>query len=475
MLRLRIPAATALALTVLSSCVTAPVPSTPLPSFSVAPGDVGEISADRVREDLQALEEIAAANGGNRAAGSSGYAASVDYVVGQLREMGYTVSTPVVDITAFRELPGSRLAIEGGATLESGRDFRAMLYSAAGDLTAPLATVGFPDSPGGEGNQGCDADDFAGFPAGAIAITPPGPCFRRQTVQNAVAAGAVALLAVYADREPGTALRPTLISPEGMDIPALTVVTEAGDALLAAVAEGKQVSLRVNVELTPAVAHNVIAEPEDAEPGGRVAMVGAHLDSVLDGPGVNDDGSGVAAVLEIARTFAEVPGGRLRVVLWAGEEYGIYGSRDYVESLADGELQTPIAYLNLDMLGSLNGVPFVYDDSQAADGSDQVRDYLLAALTALGVTAEPMDLGGASDHAAFQFAGIPTGGIFSGAAEKKTADQASAHGGTADEPMDACYHLPCDTTDNVDADLVAVYAAAIAQTARALAEGELLP
>jgi aminopeptidase S len=180
-------------------------------------------------------------------------------------------------------------------------------------------------------------------------------------------------------------------------------------------------------------------------------------------------------VLEIARTFAEVPGGRLRVGLWAGEEYGIYGSRDYVESLADGELQTPIAYLNLDMLGSLNGVPFVYDDSQAADGSDQVRDYLLAALTALGVTAEPMDLGGASDHAAFQFAGIPTGGIFSGAAEKKTADQASAHGGTADEPMDACYHLPCDTTDNVDADLVAVYAAAIAQTARALAEGELLP
>jgi aminopeptidase S len=86
-----------------------------------------------------------------------------------------------------------------------------------------------------------------------------------------------------------------------------------------------------------------------------------------------------------------------------------------------------------------------------------------------------MDLGGASDHAAFQFAGIPTGGIFSGASEDKTAEQASAHGGTAHEPMDACYHLTCDTTDNVDADLVAVYAAAVALAARAVAEGELLP
>ncbi|HET7520414.1 MAG TPA: M28 family peptidase, partial [Candidatus Limnocylindria bacterium] len=348
----------AILLLVLAGCSPAPaVPtSTPLASISIPPGGTVEIGAEGLQQHLEALARIAADHGGTRAAGTAGYAASVDYVVGQLRDMGYTVTTPVVDFTAFAELPGATLTLEDGTAFASGRDFRAMLYSASGDLTAPLATVGFPDSAGGEGNQGCDAGDFSAFPRGAIAITPPGPCFRRQTVLNAVEAGAVALIAVYPDREPGTALRPTLISPEGIDIPAMTAVTATGDALLAAAAAGQGLTVHLETALTPATAHSVIAEmPAD---GGRVAMVGAHLDSVLDGPGLNDDGSGVAAVLEIARSLAGGrPAGRLRVGFWAGEEYGIYGSRDYVESLGSGDVQTPIGYLNLDMLGSRNGVP----------------------------------------------------------------------------------------------------------------------
>lgn len=463
-------------LLVLGGCAPAPaVPTTtPVATFSLPPGGEVEISPDGLQRHLDALAQIAADNGGTRAAGTVGYAASVDYVVGQLRDMGYTVTTPVVDFTSFNELPGATLTLDDGTAFESGRDFRAMLYSASGDLTAPLATVGYPDSAGGEGNQGCDAGDFAGFPRGAIAVTPPGPCFRRQTVLNAVDAGAVALISVYPDREPGTALRPTLISPEGIEIPAMTAVTETGEALLAAAAAGGQLTIHLETSLTPATAHSVIAEMPAA--GGRVAMVGAHLDSVLDGPGLNDDGSGVAAVLEIARSLAGgTPGGRLRVGFWAGEEYGIYGSRDYVESLGSGEVQTPIGYLNLDMLGSRNGVPFVYDDSQAAAGSEAIRDYLVAVLAADGITAELMDLGGASDHAAFQFAGIPTGGIFSGASEIKTEEQATAHGGQAEEPMDACYHLPCDLPDNVDVELAATYAAAAAAAARAIISGELLP
>ena len=98
-------------------------------------------------------------------------------------------------------------------------------------------------------------------------------------------------------------------------------------------------------------------------------MLGGHLDSVHDGPGINDDGSGVAALLEIARAVAGgVDGGRIRFAFWAGEEYGLYGSRAYVTSLSPEDVSALAGYLNLDMLGSLNAVPFVYDDSQAAPG-----------------------------------------------------------------------------------------------------------
>ncbi len=127
------------------------------------------------------------------------------------------------------------------------------------------------------------------------------------------------------------------------------------------------------------------------------------------------------------------------------------------------------------MLGSLNAVPFVYDDSQAAAGSDQITDFLVQALDAAGTGAERMDLGGASDHFSFEQAGVPTGGIFSGANEVKTDAEASEFGGQPDEPLDACYHLACDTPENVDSQQVATFAGAAAAAALAMARGELLP
>jgi aminopeptidase S len=205
-------------------------------------------------------------------------------------------------------------------------------------------------------------------------------------------------------------------------------------------------------------------------------MLGAHLDSVLDGPGINDDGSGVAAVLEIARALAGgVDGGRVRFGFWAGEEYGLYGSRAYVAGLSPDDVESVAGYVNLDMLGSLNAVPFVYDDSQAAAGSEAITDFLEQALDAAGIGAERMDLGGSSDHFPFEQAGVPTGGIFSGASEDKTDDEAAEFGGQADQPLDACYHLACDTPENVDAEQVATFATAAAAATMALARGELLP
>ena len=118
-------------------------------------------------EHLAALEQIAQEHDGLRTAGTPGYTASVDYVVGQLRSFGYSVTTPVTEMSIFRELPGSTVEVDGGPSFAAGDDFHAMIYSGSGDLTAPIDEV-----TGGEG--GCEPSDFDGFQAGAIALVPPG-------------------------------------------------------------------------------------------------------------------------------------------------------------------------------------------------------------------------------------------------------------------------------------------------------------
>ena len=457
---------------VVAGCGSVQVPSPSAsgsPAASPLPSDSAiTISSDGVAQHLAALEQIAQEHDGVRTAGTPGYTASVDYVVDQLRSFGYSVTTPVAEMSIFRELPGSTVDVDGGPSFAAGDDFHAMIYSGGGDLTAPIEEV-----TGGEG--GCEPSDFDGFERGAIALVPPGGgCFRRQVVVNAQSAGAVAVISPNPAWEEGQAMRPTLIFPDGIQIPALAAIGSMGDALQDAATAGEDVHIRVTTEIEPTFVHNVVAEtPGDPT---RVAMFGGHLDSVHDGPGINDDGSGVAALLEMARAVAGgVDGGRIRFAFWAGEEYGLYGSRAYVTSLSPDEVSALAGYLNLDMLGSLNAVPFVYDDGQAAPGSEQITEFLVQALEAAGTGAERMDLGGSSDHFSFEQAGIPTGGIFSGATELKTDAEASEFGGQADQPLDACYHLACDTPENVDSQQVATFAEAAAAAAVALARGELLP
>jgi hypothetical protein len=439
-------------------------PPTPLPSIELP----GQFSSQNITATLQALEQVATDHGGVRTAGTAGYDASVDYVVGQLESFAYQVQTPSFTMATYRELPGSTVSVlDGGPTFSAPDDFRAMIYSADGDLTATVARVGFDDG----GSQGCNAADWRDFPEGSIALTPAGPCFRRDEVLLAEDAGAVALVVSYPDYGAGEARRPTLIQPGGIDIPVLSAIGALGDALSEASDAGAWVRIGLRTEIGSATVRNVIAETGT---GGRVAMVGGHLDSVHDGPGINDNGSGVAAVLEIARIVAQgAPAGRYRFGFWAGEEFGLLGSRDYMLGLSQAERQAIAAYLNLDMIGSPNGVAFVYRDQRAAAASASISDYLMAWLRQNGPGAEPEDLGGSSDHYFFADAGIPTGGIFSGATERKTAEQAATYGGTARQMMDACYHLACDTAANVDVERTVLYAQAAARALLLIGRGDL--
>jgi aminopeptidase S len=214
---------------------------------------------------------------------------------------------------------------------------------------------------------------------------------------------------------------------------------------------------------------NLITQRRGAEEG--VVMLGAHLDSVVAGPGINDNGSGVAALLVIAEQLHELPAPRrtVRFAFWGAEEGGPFGSAAYVDALDPDDRARIVAYLNFDMLASPNAVRFVYDEAGAAPGSQELTDRFVVALEQAGLAWEPIDLEGDSDHGPFIEAGIPTGGLFSGGIEPLTVSQAEVSGAVAGEPADACSHRACDTIDNVDVGTLEEMARVIARVLVTLA------
>ncbi|MFC8200342.1 M28 family metallopeptidase [Streptomyces sp. NPDC057298] len=195
------------------------------------------------------------------------------------------------------------------------------------------------------------------------------------------------------------------------------------------------------------VGYNLIAD----WPGGnanQVVMAGSHLDSVSSGAGINDNGSGSAAVLEAALAVSRAqyqPTKHLRFAWWGAEELGLVGSRYYVNNLSATNRAKISGYLNFDMIGSPNPGYFVYDDDPAIEKT--FKDFYAG----LGVATEIETEGdGRSDHAPFKSAGIPVGGLFTGASNTKSAAQAAKWGGTAGQSFDRCYHSSCDTTANIN-------------------------
>jgi Zn-dependent M28 family amino/carboxypeptidase len=189
----------------------------------------------------------------------------------------------------------------------------------------------------------------------------------------------------------------------------------------------------------------------------EVVLVGAHLDSVPEGPGINDNGSGSAAILEIALelTKTDFEGelqNKVRFAFWGAEELGLLGSQYYVDNLSEEELAKIKLNLNFDMVGSPNYVRFVYDGDNSLGtgvegpaGSAEIEEVFVNYFESRGLASEPTEFSGRSDYGPFLEAGIPAGGLFSGAEGIKTEEQAEIYGGLADVPYDPCYHLPCDS------------------------------
>jgi Zn-dependent M28 family amino/carboxypeptidase len=423
-----------------------------------------------------AFQRIADANGDTRASGSPGYDASADYVARSLRRAGYLVTRQPFDFPFFEEFGSTFAQIAPTPTTYVDQvDYDLFEFSGSGTAEAAVVPVDVNLTPPRGSTSGCEASDFLDAQGqstvtGRIALLQRGTCTFGTKVANAEAAGAVG--AVVFNQGNGTPeANPdryelffgTLGAPVG--IPAVSVSYLTGEQF----ATTAGLVLRITAETTSEIrsTENILAQTPDGRTD-NVVMVGAHLDSVPAGPGINDNGSGSAAILEIALQMAKVkPNNAVRFAWWGAEEAGLQGSNFYVGNLTEEQLAEIALYLNFDMVGSPNYFFGHYDGDDSSGtatveippGSAEIEDVFEKFYADNGLPAEDTDFDGRSDYQAFILNGIPAGGLFTGAEERKTAAQVELYGGVAGAAYDPCYHATCDSltpvADGADAALYA--------------------
>jgi Zn-dependent M28 family amino/carboxypeptidase len=423
------------------------------------------ITVDQLMEHEHALQNIADLSlfdgTPTRESGTPGYEASVDYVVSRLEAAGYDPVVQPFEFAFFKLLADpvfERISPDPKVyTYGASADFSAMTYSGSGNVTAQTTHV---VDVGGAPGAGCEAPDFAGFPAGNIALIQRGSCTFKIKATNAIAANASAVV-IYNNTD--GPLNGTLGSP-GQNVPVIGTTTAVGAEQVAKLGTGP-VTLHVVTSTLSDIrtTWNVLADTA-AGRADRTMVIGAHLDSRLEGPGINDNGSGSSAVLEIAEQFAKrgvVPTNRVRFAWWGAEEFNLLGSTAYVASLDEDDLADIEANLNFDMLASPNYVRFVYDGDNSAfpvgpgaaagpDGSGLIERVFISYFDNQQLASDPTPFSGRSDYGPFIARGIPAGGLFSGAEGIKTERQATIYGGEAGVAYDACYHQLCDDIDNLN-------------------------
>ena len=417
------------------------------------------VNASGILAHERVFQRIANENGGIRASGTPGYDASVEYVRKTMTRAGYQVSLQAFDFAFFQELVPSEFEQVDPNNVQY--ESLTMTYSGSGEVVGNLVPtkdvlIPPPEVPGS--TSGCEASDFK--PASAtqpeVALIQRGTCFFSDKAANAQAAGYDAVV-IFNEGQPGRTdvLAGTLGAP--FDIPVIGVSFATGRALFKATQAGK-VTVRVATSTVSETrtTQNVIADSVEGDPD-EVIVVGAHLDSVIAGPGINDNGSGSAALLEIAVQLQKLgfpPRRQVRFAFWGAEELGLLGSTYYVDNLSGAQLGKIYANLNFDMVGSSNYVRFVYDgdgsdsDPAGPPGSAQIEDIFTGYFDSQDLASDPTPFSGRSDYGPFIAVGIPAGGLFTGAEGIKTEEQAAVYGGTAGVAYHECYHLACDTIDS---------------------------
>jgi Zn-dependent M28 family amino/carboxypeptidase len=407
---------------------------------------VRKVDVANTNRHLIALQRLADRNNRTRAAGTKGHTDSAEYIATKLESIGYVVERQ--EFPFVYDAATAQTLTVAGVSVPVTR----MTYSQntpVGGVTSTLVVVPADATPG------CETSDYtAAGVAGKVALVSRGVCTFAVKAANAAEAGAVAVL-VY-NNVPG-APGGTLGGVVEGSAPAGAITQAAGQSLIAQ--NGAAVTLNLQGVTEERTTYNVIAETQTGRPN-NVVMAGAHLDSVPAGPGINDNGTGSAALLETALQLGSSPkvNNKVRFAWWSGEELGLLGSKHYVQNL-DFEQQLDIAlYLNFDMIGSPNAGYFTFDgdDSDGVGagpgpyGSAQIEQAFTAYFDYTGVPLEGRDFDGRSDYGEFILNGIPAGGLFTGAEVVKTEAQADKWGGIAGQAFDPCYHQACDNLGNID-------------------------
>jgi Zn-dependent M28 family amino/carboxypeptidase len=479
----------AIAALVLSAALIAATPATA--KSSDGPGNVNTsklrdaVTVNGIMKHLRALQVIANENDGTRASGLPGHEASADYVAKTLKKAGYDVHRQKFTFPFFRELSPATLTqlTPDEQTLETA----IYEYSGSGDVSGsvvPTNDVVIPATPDPSSTSGCEASDFDPAPAEpSIALVQRGTCTFEAKADNAKAAGYDAVI-IFNEGNPGrtdlsvgTLGNPKDIPVVGLsydDAAALYEDTQAGGATA-------HITTDVEVDLNRET-QNVIADlPTNTKTkhDDQVVVVGSHLDSVVAGPGINDNGSGSATDLEIAKQMSALKLTKklqrpVRFAFWGAEESGLLGSEHYVSSLSTANRAKIYANLNFDMVGSPNYVRFVYDGDGSSGGasgppgSDAIEKVFTDYFDTKNLASAPTDFDGRSDYGPFIAAGIPAGGLFSGAEGVKTDAEAATYGGTAGEAYDSCYHQACDDITNLSTNALNELGDAAAHTAAVL-------
>jgi Zn-dependent M28 family amino/carboxypeptidase len=417
------------------------------------------VALDDVLGHLKNLQKIADRNNdpyypGSRAAGTKGYADSVKYVSGLLRKAGYKVTLDPFEFQFVFPAVLDQIT-PAAASYETG----AFTNSPPGDVTGKVVPVDINLTGDRASSSACEATDFTGLdfsgPAD-IALAQRGTCSFVIKAQQAQAAGAEAVVIFNQGNDPTreALIVGTLGEDHGVTVPVVGASFADGSALAAA---GSTAHVRILPSETRTDV-NVIAELPGRNKN-NVVMAGSHLDSVTAGAGINDNGSGSAAILETALTLAKTkPQNTIRFAWWGAEEEGLLGSAAYVAELPQAEKDRIALYLNYDMVGSPNYIFQVYDSDQSSfeapvvvpEGSTAIEDLFESYYTWQKKPYDDAEYSGRSDYQAFINAGIPSGGLFTGAEVVKSEQQAAIWGGTAGASFDPNYHAAGDDITNLD-------------------------
>jgi Zn-dependent M28 family amino/carboxypeptidase len=436
----------------------------PAPSVDPARELAAKVTIDGVYVHLQKLDDIAKANRNSRAEGTPGYDASVDYVAGLLRDKGFDVTTPEFERVAVDQPGKPTLTVAGRSFAVSQAS--PLVNTPAGGLSAPTYR---PVEA-----AGCAATDYGPVDVkGAFAVVDDTACSVVDKQNVATAKGAVGLLVVSVPGPDGP--RAGLFTPgyyQQLTTPVAVIGTDV-DAQLRRTSAPVALVLDAKSELVKS--RNVLAQTKTGAQH-HVVVVGAHLDSAPSSPGINDDGTGVAAVLATALALGGAPSitNAVRFAFWGSEEAGLAGSTKYVESLGPDGRKDIALYLNFDAIGSPNAGYFTFDGDQSGTpnpsipaasvpaGSAGIERTLAGYLNLAGVRPADMPLAHASDYSPFLMAGIPIGGLTAGTNQRKTEVQARLWGGRAGQPFDPNYRTRLDDIDNVDRHALSITAPAVA-------------